>query len=100
LGQISGTASLLMVSPAQVSLAVTPATVSVAAGATTQLKVTGTYVDGTTQDFTTLVNWSSSASTAATVGYRTGLISGLTSGSSTITATLGPVTATAQVTVQ
>ena len=100
LGQISGTASLLMVSPAQVSLAVTPATVSVASGATTQLKVTGTYVDGTTQDFTTLVNWSSSASTAATVGYRTGLISGLTSGSSTITATLGPVTATAQVTVQ
>jgi hypothetical protein len=100
LGQISGTASLLMVSPAQVSLAVTPATASVAPGATTQLKATGTYVDGTTQDFTTLVNWSSSTATAATVGYQTGLVSGLAGGSSTITATLGSVTATAQVSVQ
>ena len=100
LGQISGTASLLVVSPAQISLAVTPATASVAAGATTQLKATGTYVDGATQDFTTLVNWSSSNAAMATVGYQTGLISGLASGTSTITATLGSVTSTATVTVQ
>ena len=100
LGQISGTASLLVVSPAQISLAVTPATASVAAGATTQLKATGTYVDGATQDFTTLVNWSSSNAAMATVGYQTGLISGLASGTSTITATLGSVTSTATITVQ
>jgi uncharacterized protein YjdB len=99
-GQTSGTASLLIVSPTQVSLAVTPATASLAAGATTQLKATGTYVDGTTQDFTTLVNWSSSNATAATVGYQTGLVSGLASGTSTVTATLGSVTSTAAVTVQ
>ncbi|MGA6984149.1 MAG: Ig-like domain-containing protein [Candidatus Sulfotelmatobacter sp.] len=99
-GQISGTASLLVASPAQVSLAVTPATVSVSAGAATQIKVTGTYVDGTTQDFTTLVNWSSSNAATATVGYQTGLVSGLASGTSTITATAGSVTATATVTVQ
>jgi uncharacterized protein YjdB len=98
-GQISGTASLLVASPAQVSLAVTPATVSVSAGAATQIKVTGTYVDGTTQDFTTLVNWSSSNAATATVGYQTGLVSGLASGTSTITATAGSVTATATVTV-
>ena len=100
LGQISGTASLLVVSPAQISLAVTPATASVAAGATTQLKATATYVDGATQDFTTLVNWSSSNAAMATVGYQTGLISGLASGTSTITATLGSVTSTATITVQ
>ena len=100
LGQISGTASLLVVSPAQISLAVTPATASVAAGATTQLKATGTYVDGATQDFTTLVNWSSSNAAMATVGYQTGLISGLANGTSTITATLGSVTSTATITVQ
>src|SRR6202453_2712818 len=100
LGQISGTASLLVVSPAQISLAVTPATASVAAGATTQLKATGTYVDGATQDFTTLVNWSSSNAAMATVGYQTGLISGLASGTSTITATLESVTSTATITVQ
>jgi hypothetical protein len=100
LGQISGTASLLVVSPAQISLAVTPATASVAAGATTQLKATATYVDGATQDFTTLVNWSSSNAAMATVGYQTGLISGLANGTSTITATLGSVTSTATITVQ
>ena len=100
LGQISGTASLLVVSPAQISLAVTPATASVAAGATTQLKATATYVDGATQDFTTLVNWSSSNAAMATVGYQTGLISGLASGTSTITATLESVTSTATITVQ
>jgi hypothetical protein len=100
LAGIGGTASLLVVSPAQISLAITPATASVASGATTQLKATGTYVDGTTQDFTTLVNWSSSNAAAATVGYQTGVVSGVASGTSTITATLGSVTSTAAVTVQ
>lgn len=97
---MSGTASLLVASPKQISIAVAPATASVGVGASTQLKATGTFVDGTTQDFTALVNWSSSNATAATVGYQTGLVSGLTSGASTITATLGSSTSTAQVTVQ
>ena len=99
---ISGTANLTVASPTQISIAVTPAKASVAAGASTQLTATGTFVDGTTQDFTTLVNWSSSAPTAATVDYQTGLVSGLIAASSpvTITATLGPVTGTTQVAVQ
>ncbi len=99
LGTISGTADLMVVSPAQVSLAVTPTTASVAAGATTQLTATGTFIDGSTQDFTTLGNWSSSNATAATVGYQTGIVSGLAAGTSTITATLGSVSSTGQVTV-
>jgi uncharacterized protein YjdB len=99
---ISGTANLTVASPTQISIAVTPAKASVAAGASTQLTATGTFVDGTTQDFTTLVNWSSSAPTAATVDYQTGVVSGLIAASSpvTITATLGPVTGTTQVAVQ
>ncbi len=100
LGAISGTADLMVVLPQQVSLAITPTTVQVAAGGSTQLKATGTFIDGTTQDFTTLVNWSSSNSAAATIGYQTGLVSGSATGVSTITATLGSVTSTAQVTVQ
>jgi uncharacterized protein YjdB len=56
-------------------------------------------VDGSTQDFTTLVNWSSSNATAATVGYQTGVVSGLAAGTSTMTAALGSSTGTAQVTV-
>jgi uncharacterized protein YjdB len=99
LGTISGTANLMVVSPSQVTLAVTPATSSLAAGATTQLNATGTFVDGSTQDFTTLVNWSSSNATAATVGYQTGVVSGLAAGTSTMTAALGSSTGTAQVTV-
>jgi hypothetical protein len=99
-GGLSGTASLVIALPTQISLAVTPATASVAVGVSTQLTATGTFVDGTTQDFTTLVNWSSSNPTAATVGYQTGLVSGLAGGTSTITATLGSATSTAQLTVQ
>jgi uncharacterized protein YjdB len=99
LGMISGTADLMVVSPAQVSLAVTPTTASVAAGATTQLTATGTFIEGSTQDFTALVNWSSSNASAATVAYQTGVVSGLAAGTSTITATLGSVSSTGQVTV-
>jgi len=101
IGTLSATANLLVVPPSQVSLTVSPATASVAAGATAQLSATGTY-GGATQDFTTLVDWSTSAPTAATVGYQTGLVSGLTAQSSavTVTATLGTVSATSQVTVQ
>jgi len=76
LGAISGTAELMVVLPQQVSLTVGPTTVQVAAGSSTQLNATGTFIDGTKQDFTALVNWSSSNSTAATVGYQTGLVSG------------------------
>jgi hypothetical protein len=96
----SATANLMVALPTLISIAVTPATATVAVGASTQLTATGTFTDGTTQDFTSLVNWSSSNATAATVGYQTGLVSGLASGTSTITATLGPATSTAQVTVQ
>jgi len=101
LTKISGTSDLMVVSPQQVSLAITPATASVVVGASTQLKATGTFVDGTTQDFTTLVNWSTSNYNAATVGYQTGLVSGLAAEKSpiTVTATIGSVTASAQITV-
>ena len=97
---ISGTADLMVVSPTQVSLAVTPTTIQFAAGSSAQLQATGTFVDGSTQDFTTMVNWSSSNAADATVGYQSGVVSGLAAGTSTITATLGSVTSTAAVTVQ
>jgi trimeric autotransporter adhesin len=64
----------------------------------TQLTVTGTFVDGTTQDLSTMVR-SSSAPNIATVGFQTGIVSGLAPGQATITATLGAVSATAAVTV-
>jgi uncharacterized protein YjdB len=96
---ISGTGTLIVASPQQISISATPATIQTAVGTTTQLTATGMFIDGTTQDFTTLVNWTSSAPSVATVGFQTGIVSGLTEGQSTITATLGSVTATTQVTV-
>lgn len=98
-GSFSATANLAVASPKQISFVLTPTTIQIAAQTSTQLKATGTFVDGTTQDFTSLVNWTSSAPNVATVGYQTGTVSGVAAGQSTITATLGPITATTQVTV-
>jgi uncharacterized protein YjdB len=86
-------------SPEQFSLAVTPATLQIAQQTSAQLTATGTFADGTTHNLTTAVTWSSSDASAATVGYQTGILAGLSAGTSTITATLGTVTSTAQVTV-
>jgi trimeric autotransporter adhesin len=95
----SGTASLVVASPTQISIAVTPVRVHIAAQTSTQLTVTGTFIDGTTQDLSAIVHWSSSAPNIATVGFQTGIVSGLAPGKTTITATLGSVSATAAVTV-
>ena len=98
-GGLSGTATMVVASPKQITLAVTPATPQIAAQTSTQLTATGTFVDGSTQDLTSVVNWSSSAPATATVGYQTGLVFGLAAGQSTITASLGSSTATTQLTV-
>jgi uncharacterized protein YjdB len=90
---------MVVASPKQITLAVTPATPQIAAQTSTQLTATGTFVDGSTQDLTSVVNWSSSAPATATVGYQTGLVFGLAAGQSTITASLGSSTATTQLTV-
>jgi trimeric autotransporter adhesin len=96
---ISGTGSLAVASPTQITLATSPSTVQIANQTAAQLTVTGTFADGTTQDLTSVVNWTSSAPSVATVEYQTGVVSSLSSGSSTITATLGSATATVQLTV-
>jgi uncharacterized protein YjdB len=99
LGSISTTSILSVVNPSQFTIAITPASLQIAAQTSSQLTATGTFVDGTTQDLTSQVAWSSSAPNVTTVGYQTGMVSGLTSGQSTITATLGSVTSTTALTV-
>jgi trimeric autotransporter adhesin len=96
---ISGTANLAVASPKQITLAVSSSPVQIAAQSSTQLTATGTFIDGTTQNLTTVVNWTSSTPNVATVGYETGVVSGLSPGQSTITATLGSATATVQLTI-
>jgi hypothetical protein len=82
--------------PTLASIAVTPSTVSVQAGQTTQLTATGTYSDGSTADLTGAVTWTATGS--ATVS-ATGLVTGTSAGTATVTATQGSVSGSAAVTV-
>ncbi|MEM9378916.1 MAG: Ig-like domain-containing protein [Planctomycetota bacterium] len=73
-----------------VSIAVTPATPSIALGTDQAFTATGTYTDASTQDLTTTVTWASSAAGVATisnVGGSEGVASSVAVGMSTITAT-------------
>jgi uncharacterized protein YjdB len=100
-GSISGTAPLT-VTISLVSIAVTPPLPTIAPGTAQQFKATGTFTDGSTQDLTGTVNWSSSDITKATIaasGPGGGLAHAVAAGSTTITASSGTVSASATLTV-
>ncbi len=88
LGAITSSGITLTVTPATlVSIAVTPATPSVAVGAQQQFVATGTYTDSTTQTITNTVTWSSTSTGVATIS-GTGLATVVGAGSTTIQAVL------------
>ncbi len=100
-GNVSGSASLDVAD--LVSLTITPANPSTAVGSGQQLTATGTYIDGSQQNVTASVTWSSSSSSIVLVGTTPGFQGfaiGVASGTATITATLGAVSANTSVTVQ
>ena len=72
------------------SIAVTPASPSIAAGLTQQFTATGTYTDASTADLTGSVTWASATPGTATIG-TTGLAHGVAAGTATISATIGVV---------
>ena len=100
LNGVSGTASLAVVAATKilVSIAVTPATVSISAGATQQFTATGTYSDGSTANISSSATWSSSSTATATIN-TTGLATAVAAGTSTITAAVSSVSGTAALTV-
>jgi phospholipase C len=101
-GSVSGATTVTVMPPALVSLAVTPVNPSVAAGTTQQFRAIGTFTDGSTLDVTNTVQWSSLTATVATVSNATGsqgLAQSITVGTTTITATSGPITGSATLTV-
>lgn len=80
-------------------VSVTPATVTLAVGATQQLSVTGTYSDGTTKSVTSSATFVSDTPATATVSNLSGLVTAVAGGTAKITATVSGKTATATVTV-
>ena len=96
-GALTASTTLTVGAGALVSIAVTPANPSIAKGQTRQFTAIGTFSDATTQDLTTMVTWGSSDTTAqvSTVGLATGVAVG----TPTITATLGAVSGSTQLTV-
>lgn len=92
--------SIVATAPASVSpatltaIAISPSAPSVAKGTTRQMTATGTYSDGSTQNLTSQVTWTSSNAAKATVSNASGsagLLAAAAVGSSTITATFGSV---------
>lgn len=81
------------------SLAVTPATATVAIGAGQQFTAIATYSDGSSQDVSAKAAWTSATPAAATVNASSGVAAGVTAGNSNIAATFGGKSAAAQLTV-
>jgi hypothetical protein len=82
-----------------VSLAVTPATATVAAGNTQQLTATATYSDGSAFNVTALSAWTSASTPVATIGAATGLARGASAGSAVVTAVYGSKNASSTIVV-
>jgi hypothetical protein len=98
LGAISGSTTLNVTPATLQSITITPDNPTAPVGETSQLTATGTYSDGTTQDITSSVVWSSSATSNATVS-DTGLVTAIAVGSLSITATSGSVSQAVSFTV-
>lgn len=82
----SGSVALTVTNAVMTELAVTPKTATVSVGQDQQFDATATLSDGSTQDMTTSVRWSSGDLAIASIGSNTGLATGVAVGSSTITA--------------
>jgi uncharacterized protein YjdB len=98
-GSVSGSTTLNVTSAIVQSISITPSPDAVKLGTTTQLTAIGTYSDGTTAIVTSVADWTSGTPSVATVGPTTGLATGVSPGSSTISAAMGSITATASLSV-
>lgn len=90
-GSISGSTTLAVSQAALVSLSVSPKNPTVPKGETQQLTATGTFSDGSTQDVTGSVAWSSSAAGVASISNG-GLATAQAAGTATLVATSGSIT--------
>jgi uncharacterized protein YjdB len=100
MGSLTGTASLTVDAAPRTltSIAVSPATATLAAGTTQQFTATATYSDNSTADVTATAAWTSSNAAVMTV-TPAGLATAIAGGSTTITATISGISGSAAATV-
>lgn len=99
---IGGSSSVTVSGAALAGIDVTSATSTVPTGYTVRHQATARYTDGSTQVVTTLVTWSSSDVTIATISNAAGtqgLATGVTAGTATITAMLSGTSGSASLEV-
>jgi hypothetical protein len=89
-GAVSGSMTLTVAAATLKSIAVTPASPSLAKNATQQFTATGTFSDGSTQNLTGSVAWSSGTPSVATI-TSSGLATAVGAGMSMIQAISGAV---------
>jgi hypothetical protein len=101
LSRVVGHGSITVVAAALVSIVISPSAISIFSGQTAQFKAMGAFSDGTQQDITSSVSWTSGnvAVASINVGDITGLAKGLSPGVSTISARSGSISSTARLTV-
>ena len=87
-GPQSSSTTVTVGPPVLVILALTPPTASISVGTTQQYQVIGTYTDGSTQNLTTSVSWSSVPLSTASVSTA-GLATGVGKGAAIVTVTSG-----------
>jgi Bacterial Ig-like domain (group 2) len=97
-GSVVGSMTLTVAGATLKSIAITPANPTLARNATQQFTATGTFSDGSTQNLTGSVAWSSLTPAVATIS-ATGIANTLTAGSSTIQASSGGVIGSTTLTV-
>lgn len=97
MGSVSGSKGLT-VTPILSTIDVTPSAPSAVADTTQQFNATGIWSDGSSQDITGQVTWTSTNTPIATIDNN-GLVTAQTAGSTTISATLGGIEGSTTLTV-
>src|SRR5271166_2156173 len=97
-GSVSGTGGLTVSSAGLVSIAVNENHATIPLGTTAQFTAKGVYTDGSTQDLTNTVTWTSTPSGILSIS-SSGLAKGKTIGAATVSAKSGSVSGTGALTV-
>ncbi|MGC1903298.1 MAG: Ig-like domain-containing protein [Candidatus Acidiferrum sp.] len=98
LNSVSQSTTATVTAPTISSISVTPEDLTLPLGISQQYTASAIYSDGTTADLTSGVTWSSSSAVVTTID-STGLASMLSAGTTTITASVGSLTDSTDLTV-